>query len=183
MLLIGATIQTGALFTMGGLGLQDLPTYGHKTGEVAMLIIFTAAFLYSWGPITYVVTTEIPALRLRDRSQRVASIMNIFMNFLVTFIVPYLLNATYANLHSKVGFIFGAISVLAGFFTYFCVPECKGRSLEEIDRMFIEHVPIRQFRTHAKIQIEVDAVADADLPSSVEEGRAARVHGSEPEKI
>lgn len=182
MLLIGATIQTGALFAMGGLGLQDPPTYGHKSGEVAMLIIFTAAFLYSWGPITYVVTTEIPALRLRDRSQRVASIMNIFMNFLVTFIVPYLLNAPYANLHSKVGFIFGSISVLAGVFTYFCVPECKGRSLEEIDRMFIEHVPVRQFRTHAKIQIEVDA-AEADAPSSAEEGRATRVDETKPEKL
>ncbi|KAJ9154933.1 Hexose transporter HXT13 [Pleurostoma richardsiae] len=161
MLFIGSFVQTAALFTMGGLGLQSPPSFGHKGGEVAMLVVFGAGFLYSWGPITYVVTTELPALRLRDRSQRVASMMNIFMNFLVTFVVPYLLNAPYANLHSRVGFIFGSISVLSGVFAYFCVPECKGRSLEEIDAMFLERVPVRKFRRHPRIRIEVDAASES----------------------
>jgi hypothetical protein len=169
MLMVSAAIQVGAHFTMGGLGLQNPVSYEHKSGEVAMLLLFTASFLWAWGPLTYVVTTELPALRLRDRSQRVASIVNIFMNFLVNFIIPYLMNEPYAALSGKVGFIFGSIAVLAFVFTYFCVPECKGRSLEEIDRMFLDHVPVRKFRTHPKIQIELDA-AKLD-GSSVEEGR------------
>lgn len=169
MLLSSALLQAAALYAMGGLGLENPVSFGHKSGEVALLVVFGASFLWGWAPLTYVVTTELPALRLRDRSQRVASIMNIFMNFLVNFIIPYLMNAPYANLGGKVGFIFGTMAVLAFIFTYFCVPECKGRSLEEIDRMFIENVPIRKFRTHPKIRIEVDAAKSDE--ASLEEGK------------
>jgi hypothetical protein len=157
MLLSSAFAQALVHYIMGGLGLQKPVSYGHKSGEVAMLLFFSVAFLWAWGPLTYVVTTELPALRLRDRSQRVASIVNIFMNFLINFIIPYLMNAPYANLGGRVGFIFGSMAVLAFVFTYFCVPECKGRSLEEIDRMFHDGVPVREFRNYRHIPIEVDA--------------------------
>lgn len=180
MLLSSAFAQALILFIMGGMGLENPLSYGHKSGEVAMLMLFAVAFLWAWGPLTYVVTTELPALRLRDRSQRVASIVNIFMNFLVNFIIPYLMNAPYANLGGKVGFIFGSVSVLAFVFTFFCVPECKGRSLEEIDRMFHENVPIRKFRMHPKIRIEVDA-AKLD-EASLEEGRTEHVREVPHEK-
>ena len=169
MLLASALAQALISYIMGGLGLQSPLSYGHKSGEVAMLMCSTVAFLWAWGPLTYVVTTELPALRLRDRSQRVASAVNIFMNFLVNFSIPYLMNAPYGNLGGKVGFIFGSMAVLAFVFTFFCVPECKGRSLEEIDRMFQEGVPVRKFRTHPRIPIEVDAAKLEE--ASLDEGR------------
>lgn len=156
MLLTGSTIQVAALFAMGGLGLAGSSTYSHKAGEVAMLSVFGAAFSFAWGPMTYIVTTELPALRLRDRSQRVASLTNIITNLIVTFAVPYMLDA----LESKVGFIFGSISVLAGVFVFFCVPECKGRSLEEVDRMFLDGVAVRDFRNYPRMEIEGDVRID-----------------------
>lgn len=139
---------------MGGLGLHPSSS-SHKAGEVAMLSVFGGAFLYSWGPVTYVVTTELPALRLRDRSQRVASITNIVTNLVVTLVVPYMLDA----LESKVGFIFGAISVLSGVFVFLCVPECTGRGLEEVDRMFLDGIKVREFRNYPKMEIEWDNMA------------------------
>jgi hypothetical protein len=48
-------------------------------------------------------------------------------------------------LDSKVGFIFGSIAAMCFLFTYFCVPECKGKTLEQIDFMFHEKVPLRNF--------------------------------------
>lgn len=156
MLLTGSTLQFAALFAMGGLGLTNSSSFSHKAGEVAMLSVFGAAFSFAWGPINYIVTTELPALRLRDRSQRVASLMNIITNFVVTFAVPYMLDA----LKSKVGFIFGSISVLAGVFVFFCVPECKGRSLEEIDRMFLDGIRVREFRNYPRMEIEGDVRID-----------------------
>jgi len=180
MLLSSAFAQAAVQYIMAGLGVQNPVSYGHKSGEVAMLMFFSVAFLWAWGPLTYVVTTELPALRLRDRSQRVASIVNIFMNFLVNFTIPYLMNAPYANLGGKVGFIFGSLAVLAFVFTYFCVPECKGRSLEEIDRMFHDGVPIRKFRTHQHIPIEVDAVKMDE--GNLEEGKTEHVRAVPHEK-
>jgi hypothetical protein len=148
MLQAGALVQAGAMLTMGGLGLRAPLPSSYKPGIIAAFIFFSMGFAFGWAPLTYVVTTELPALRLRDRNQRVASLVNIFMNFLVNFTVPYLLSPPYANLQSKVGFIFGSVTLLSFFFVYFCVPECKGRTLEEIDRMFNEDVPLRRFRTY-----------------------------------
>lgn len=66
-------------------------------------------------------------------------------SFAVSFSVPYLVFADEAGLGSKVGFIFGAIAALSLVFTYFCVPECKGKSLEQIDWLFSKKVPLRKF--------------------------------------
>lgn len=59
-----------------------------------------------------------------------------------------MLNTPYGNLKSKVGFIYGSMAFCALVFTFFFVPECKGKSLEEIYLMFMEKVPIRQFGTY-----------------------------------
>jgi MFS transporter, SP family, sugar:H+ symporter len=68
------------------------------------------------------------------------------MAFLVTFTVPYLLQAPYAALGSKVGFIYGGFCVMALVWAWFCFPELRGRSLEEIDEMFQLKLPTRQFK-------------------------------------
>ena len=42
-----------------------------------------------------------------------------------------------------VGFIFGPMAILAVFFAYFSVPECRGRSLEEVDLLFHNGITAR----------------------------------------
>jgi SP family sugar:H+ symporter-like MFS transporter len=64
---------------------------------------------------------------------------------LVNFSIPYLINTEYAGLNSKVGFIFGSIALSSVVFVYFCVPECKGKTLEQIDLMFQNGVSLRAF--------------------------------------
>lgn len=67
------------------------------------------------------------------------------LSFLVNFSIPYLVFEDYAGLNSKVGFIFGSIAFFALIFTYFFVPECKGKTLEEVDYLFKMGVGLRQF--------------------------------------
>jgi SP family sugar:H+ symporter-like MFS transporter len=141
LLLIGAFIQFAAIMSVGGLGLIDDPSANVKVAIVALVTVFGCGFIFAWAPLTYVVTTEVPPLRLRDISQRTGSAVNVLFQFLVNFTIPYLL----ARLGSKVGFIFGSFSFCAMVFTYFCVPECKGKSLEEIDLLFHEGVSLRKF--------------------------------------
>ena len=89
---------------------------------------------------------EAPALRLRDKAAIVGWSTQNVMAFLVTFTVPYLLQAPYAALGSKVGFIYGGFCVIALVWAWFCFPELRGRSLEEIDEMFQLKLPTRQFK-------------------------------------
>ncbi|KAK6217278.1 sugar transporter [Colletotrichum tabaci] len=175
ILLLGSAVQAVALYTMAGLGVPNPVPRANKSGMVGMLLLFGAGFGLGWGPMTYVVVTEVPALRLRDRSQRVASLVNIFMNFLVNFTLPYLLNAPYAALQSKVGFIFGSIAVCSALFVFFCVPECKGRSLEEVDRMFHEGVPVRHFGDHPTDETRVNADKVMDEEDGTEQHLAKEV--------
>jgi hypothetical protein len=51
------------------------------------------------------------------------------------------MDSDYANLQSKVGFIYGSLSIASIVFVYFCVPECQGRSFEEIDQLFRKGTP------------------------------------------
>ncbi|KAF7550904.1 hypothetical protein G7Z17_g5393 [Cylindrodendrum hubeiense] len=116
-----------------------------KNGIIAMMAMFPFGFAMGWAPLTYVVATEISALRLRDLTSRVGFTVNVIMNFAVNFSIPYLVYDKYAGLGSQVGFIFGSFMVVAGIFVYYCVPECKGKTLEQVDFLFNNGVPLRDF--------------------------------------
>lgn len=121
-MIAGASIQTAALFTMGGLGTASNPSFSIKSGIVAMLTVFGAGFQLGWAPLSHVVAAEILTTRLRDQTYAVGSVFNIVIQFAISFSIPYLLNAPYANLGSKVGFIFGTTAFGAVLFSYFCIP-------------------------------------------------------------
>lgn len=72
--------------------------------------------------------------------------------------IPYLISDTYVGLGSKVGFIFGSMAALSVVFTYWLVPECKGKSLEQVDQLFNAGVNPRNFgRTDAPPMMQADA--------------------------
>ncbi|KAK1625733.1 general substrate transporter [Colletotrichum phormii] len=139
VIFFGGSIQAVGLFAMGALGLTFNPSVAGKSAIVAMMIVMTTGFTLGWASTSHVLSAEIPSMRLRDVTYQTASVVNIAMQFTVAFTLPYLLNAPYANLGSKVGLIFGTISFLSLVFVYLCVPECKGRTLEEI--------PMRKFQS------------------------------------
>lgn len=70
------------------------------------------------------------------------------------------------------GFIFAGVLVLAFIFTFLCVPECKGKSLEQIDRLFHEGVPLRKFgAVSAQEDLEgPDDTQEEQQPKGMEKG-------------
>ena len=84
-----------------------------------------------------------------------------------SFTVPYLLNAPYANLGSKVGFIYGCFSALAALYVFFFIPELKNRSFEEVDILFHEKVKAigsKKWKPSASIMQELDTIAHGTEP-------------------
>lgn len=65
--------------------------------------------------------------------------------FVVTFVTPYLIKPQYADLSSKVGFIFGGFTTLYMIWAIFFLPELKNRSLEEVDELFNANLWAWQF--------------------------------------
>ncbi len=60
---------------------------------------------------------------------------------IISVITPYMVNKDEGNLGSKVFFVWGALCTAALVYTYFLVPETKGLSLEQVDRMMEETTP------------------------------------------
>jgi hypothetical protein len=62
--------------------------------------------------------------------------------------VPYMVNPDKANLKGKVGFVFGGLSAAATVWSFFYIPELKGRTFNEIDEMFEKRVPPRKMGSY-----------------------------------
>lgn len=99
--------------------------------------------------------------------------VNVVAAFLVSFTLPYLLNAPYAALGAGVGWIFGSFALLATIFSILYVPETKGRNLEELDYCFEQRVSAWRFSQIASIgaarelhQLELAKVSSFDRKAS-----------------
>ncbi|OZJ02724.1 hypothetical protein BZG36_05103, partial [Bifiguratus adelaidae] len=136
ILLVGSFFVSLWLFVLGGIGIIPHPNQVQKNVLVAANMLFGKSYDMSWAPLSYVIMGEVASNRLREKTVNLATSVSVIITFLVTFTLPYLLNAHYANLGAKVGYIYGAFSILTFFFALFYVPEMKNRSLEEIDEMF-----------------------------------------------
>lgn len=145
LLIGGSFVQLAGLLVMGGVGV--LPrTYATSAGIIATKIVFVLGYTAAWGQLSHTVTAELPSAEVRDLTYATGSLLAVATQAAVTFSLPYLLNAPYAALGARVGFIFGSITCLAFIFAVFCVPECTGKSLEEIDVLFNNNIGVRQFK-------------------------------------
>ena len=75
----------------------------------------------------------------------------------MNFAIPYMVNPDEGNLRGKVGFVFGGLGLIGTIWSFFFVPELKGRTFREIDIMFFDRIPPRKMGGH---QIPLEAVAD-----------------------
>jgi SP family xylose:H+ symportor-like MFS transporter len=122
-------IALGADFWLGGKGMVAL---------VAMLV-YTAGFAVSWGPVTWVLLSEIFPNQIRGKAMAVAVAAQWIANYLVSWSFPILDDNPYLVEHFKHGFaywIYGVMSVLAALFMWAVVPETKGRSLEQMQGLW-----------------------------------------------
>lgn len=114
--------------------------------QIAFICIFIFFFASTWGPGAWVVIGEIFPIPVRSRGVGLSTASNWLWNTIIAVITPYMVNPDKGNLRSNVFFIWGSLCTCAFVYTYFLVPETKGLSLEQVDRMFEESTP----RTSAK---------------------------------
>jgi hypothetical protein len=62
--------------------------------------------------------------------------------------IPFALNKDEANWGGKIGFVFAVIGALCTAWVYFCLPESKGRTFEELDVLFERNVSSRGFEDY-----------------------------------
>ncbi|KAK9772129.1 putative Major facilitator superfamily (MFS) profile domain-containing protein [Seiridium cardinale] len=111
-----------------------------QKASIAFVCIYIFFFAATWGPLAWVVTGEIFPLKTRAKSLSITTATNWLLNWAIAYSTPYLVNygAGYANLQSKIFFIWFAFCFVCIAFVYFYIYETKGYSLEEVDEMYNE---------------------------------------------
>lgn len=139
----GLIILTVLLFVTGGIACVG--SLEANKGVAALIIVYCWLYNVTIGATAYVAMAEISTTRLRAKTASLALLFQSVWGTFWSFILPFIFNPDKGNLGGKTAFIFGAQSVICCVYFYYCHPESKGRSYEELDELFREGVPARDF--------------------------------------
>ncbi|KAL6989431.1 Hexose carrier protein hex6 [Sarracenia purpurea var. burkii] len=108
---------------------------GYAIVVLILISVYVAGFGWSWGPLGWLIPSEIFPLEIRSAGQSI----NVAVNFLFTFIVAQTFLAMLCHFKSGIFFLFGGwVAVMTGF-VYFFLPETKGIPIEQMERVWREH--------------------------------------------
>nr|ABB17074.1 putative sugar transporter [Nicotiana langsdorffii x Nicotiana sanderae] len=102
---------------------------------VAALLLYVGCYQISFGPISWLMVSEIFPLRTRGKGISLAVLTNFGSNAIVTFAFSPLKEFLGAE---NLFLLFGAIALLSLLFVVTSVPETKGLSLEEIESKILK---------------------------------------------
>ncbi|KAF2640986.1 MFS general substrate transporter [Massarina eburnea CBS 473.64] len=111
----------------------------------AMMAVVTICGLGVW-PVGFTVASETSSLRLRARTQGLGWTVNAFTMAVSGIVLPYMYNPDAGDLRGKVAFVYAATCIIGAAVSWVVVPEMKGRSVAEVDRMFELGVKARGFK-------------------------------------
>jgi len=135
LMMIGALSMALAMFALGTSFFLD------KAGVFALIcmLVYVAGFAMSWGPVTWVLLSEIFPNKIRGRAMSIAVAAQWIANYLVSWTFPMMdknstLNETFN--HGFAYWIYGIMAVLSIILIWKFVPETKGKTLEEMEKLW-----------------------------------------------
>lgn len=143
LLMYGAAGMAVCQFIVAAVGSTSMDQpIGHRV-VVVFVCFYLFFFAASWGPVAWVVTSEIYPLKVRAKSMSISTASNWLLNFAIAYGTPYLVNGGHgnANLNAKVFYIWAVFCCLSMVFVWGMVYETSKISLEQIDEMYerVEH--------------------------------------------
>ncbi|KAK4796973.1 hypothetical protein SAY86_029299 [Trapa natans] len=102
---------------------------------VLLICIYVAAFAWSWGPLGWLVPSEIFPLEIRSAAQSV----NVSVNMIFTFLIAQVFLNMLCHMKFGLFFFFAFWVVVMTIFVYFFLPETKGVPIEEMIHVWKGH--------------------------------------------
>ncbi len=124
-----AMITLGFVFQASQLGLAAL----------CCMLLFMAGFSFSWGPVVWVLLSEIFPNAIRGRAMSLAVAVMWIANMVVSWTFPMLDRSSFLTELFHHGFaywVYGCMAFLAALFMWHWVPETKGKTLEEMEKVW-----------------------------------------------
>lgn len=130
LLIVGSAGMAIGMFGVAGLAQAEV--FGVST--LVFIIFYTASFMMSWGPICWVLLSEIFPNKIRGQAMAIAVAAQWAANFLISSTYPSMMDFSGPLTY---GF-YGLMSVVSGIFVWKMVPETKGKSLEELENIWLK---------------------------------------------
>ncbi|CZT12292.1 related to MFS monosaccharide transporter [Rhynchosporium agropyri] len=141
--------------SLGNSKLYDAQGNADQTIGYVMIVfasLFIAAFASTWGPMAWACVAEMYPGKYRSQGIAFCSASNWFFNFYLAFFTPLITD----EIDFAYGYVFAGCNLLAALLIYFFLIESNGKSLEEIDTMYLLEVPPRK---SANWELPADVVA------------------------
>ena len=124
----------GSIGMMVGMAALSVLSFMDVIGVAALvfIIIYTASFMMSWGPITWVLISEIFPNTIRGQAVAIAVAAQWISNFIVSSTFPSLSEWSTGGAY----LIYAVFSLLSAVFVFKMVPETKGKTLEDMTRLW-----------------------------------------------
>ena len=137
LMIIGALGMAVAMFAIG------FAFFAGSLGMFALIcmLVYVAAFAMSWGPVAWVLLSEIFPNDVRGKALAVAVAAQWIANYLVSWTFPMMDKNSYLLEKFNHGFaywIYGFMGLLAALFVWKYIPETKGKTLEEMNNLWNE---------------------------------------------
>lgn len=145
LLIVGLSAAALLWGTMGIAGVWTGPVVVWYSAAMMILVTVTCG-LSAW-PASHIVCAETSSLYLRGKAQGIAWFTVGVVSAFFGFVLPYIFNPDQGNLRAKTGFVFSGLCLAGVAISYFYVPEMKGRTPAEIDRMFEMKLLAKDFAT------------------------------------
>ncbi|KAM5349237.1 hypothetical protein ACJ41O_005744 [Fusarium nematophilum] len=147
MYLWGGALTIAIFTAIGGMGVKlhtsSSSAMAWAIGSLIAVDGFVANLLVL--PITFVLVSEVPSSLLRSKSVIARNFYSV-INILAGVMTPYMLNPTAWNWGALTGSFWAGVGLLGFVFTFFMVPESKGRTTAEMDILFEQKVHVRKFK-------------------------------------
>lgn len=135
LLITGALVMAVSMLGLGTSFSQELP----GSLKLIFMLMYTAGFAMSWGPVCWVMLSEIFPNSVRSSVMSIAVAAQWVSNFLISWTFPIMdKNETLVNAfnHGFSYWIYGVLSVLAALFVWKRLPETKGKTLEDMENLW-----------------------------------------------
>lgn len=132
-------ILLGFTFFLGQTGGNLTPAQGYAA--LAFMLIYTAAFAMSWGPVCWVLLAEIFPNSIRA-AMSIAVAAQWIANWIVSLTFPMMNDNVWLIRQFNHGFsywIYGIMGLLSALFVWKMVPETKGKTLEEMEGLWLKN--------------------------------------------
>ncbi|KAL4877825.1 general substrate transporter [Aspergillus karnatakaensis] len=144
MYLFGCISLSILLFAIGAVDLAPRDTAA-TWAQCALMLACTFVYDLSLGPFCYVLLAEVSSARLRGFTIALATVSCYVWSVVFAVVIPYAMNEDQGDWRGKMGFLFAGTAALSAVYCFFCLPETRGRTFEELDVLFERGVPSRRF--------------------------------------